>query len=121
MQPQEFSELVDNIEAAMVRFESTSNHAVLRAYLRQDMSSLGQSSSDAIVENDTESIFLVYLWASSWIYLQMKELTVVTASYSYCKNLPENLYPWWMRLRGSIIMNFGWHSVNHCGVGFSPL
>jgi hypothetical protein len=68
MQPQEFSELVDNIEAALVRFESTSNHAVLRVYMRNDMqnirqsvSSSGQPSDDFFVENDNESIFLVYL------------------------------------------------------------
>jgi len=52
MQPQEFSELVDNIEAALVRFESTSNHAVLRVYMRND---------NAVMENDNESLFLVYL------------------------------------------------------------
>jgi hypothetical protein len=67
MQPQEFSELVDNIEAALVRFESTSNHALLRAFMRNDVqnmqsaSSSGQSSLDGGVGNDNESVFLVYL------------------------------------------------------------
>ena len=64
MQPQEFTELVDNIEAALVRFESTSNQAVLRVYMR-DTQKIHQSGSsfshDASVENDNESIFLVYL------------------------------------------------------------
>ena len=67
---QEFSELVDNIEAALVRFESTSNHAVLRLYRRSDiqiqhmtqsMSSTSQSSHNPITESDHESVFLVYL------------------------------------------------------------
>ena len=68
MQPQEFSGLVDNIEAALVRFENTSNHAVLRAFLRNDMqnmrpsvSSSNQSSHVPVVEHDNENIFLVYL------------------------------------------------------------
>ena len=39
----------------------------------------------------------------------------VIVSYLYCKNFPENLYPLWMRLRGSITMNFGWRSVSHGG------
>lgn len=64
MQPQEFSGLVDNIEAALVRFENTSNHAVLRAFLRNDMqnmrpsvSSSNQSSRVPVVEHDNENIF----------------------------------------------------------------
>ncbi len=70
MVAQEFSELVDNIEAALVRFESTSNHAVLRLYRRSDiqiqhmtqsMSSISQSSQNSVTESDHESVFLVYL------------------------------------------------------------
>ena len=68
MQPQEFSHLVDNIEAALVRFENTSNHAVLRAFLQNDMQNMrpsvpspNQSSHVPVVEHDNENIFLVYL------------------------------------------------------------
>jgi hypothetical protein len=54
MQPQEFSELVDNIEAALVRFESTSNHAVLRVYMRNDM----QNQAIGVVFGSTIRRFL---------------------------------------------------------------
>lgn len=63
IQPHEFSELVDGIEAALIRFESTSNHAVLRLYRRND--EIKSSSSDdplqPIKDADNENVFLVYL------------------------------------------------------------
>jgi len=62
---EEFSELVENIEAALVRFESTSNHAVLRLYRRSDFQDtqpqLGQSSHNVGAESNNESVFVVYL------------------------------------------------------------
>jgi hypothetical protein len=65
MELEEFSELVDNIEAALVRFESTSNHAVLRLYRRSDFQDaqphLGQSSHNVGAESNNESVFVVYL------------------------------------------------------------
>lgn len=77
MQPYEFSELVEGIEAALVRFESTSNHAVLRLFRRSDMSSSAHPTSPTaspdlrsgrqLEENgflspaDNEHVFLVYL------------------------------------------------------------
>ncbi|KAF9531596.1 Fusaric acid resistance protein-like-domain-containing protein [Crepidotus variabilis] len=69
MEPHEFSELVDTIEAALIRFESTSNHAVLRLYRRSDINNLSQSTSTlsrdsdaAGIDNDNESVFLVYFF-----------------------------------------------------------
>lgn len=71
MEPHEFSELVDSIEAALIRFESTSNHAVLRFYRRSE-ASLSHPTSTSIPEpdgspldTDNESVFLVYLCAIS--------------------------------------------------------
>lgn len=73
MQPHEFSELVEGIEAALVRFEQTSNHAVLRLYRRSDMphpssSTTSPDQSTHIYEEDSdlnpaenENVFLVYL------------------------------------------------------------
>jgi hypothetical protein len=65
MELEEFSELVENIEAALVRFESTSNHAVLRLYRRSDFHNTqphpGQSSHNVGAESNNESVFVVYL------------------------------------------------------------
>jgi len=77
VQPHEFSELVEGIEAALVRFESTSNHAVLRLYRRTDMPSTPRPTPSATSSDpqsrhkyeeyslfnstDNEQVFLVYL------------------------------------------------------------
>lgn len=78
IRPPEFVELVDEIEKALGRFESTSNHALLRLYKRSDLSrsitaslaSLDQRSSYAsgtdeknnlLTSNENEHVFLVYL------------------------------------------------------------
>lgn len=72
-QPHEFSDLIDGIEAALVRFESTSNHAVLRLYRRSDATFLSRPTSSGsqtpinpelnplTAEGDSENVFLVYL------------------------------------------------------------
>lgn len=72
-QPHEFSDLVDGIEAALVRFQSTSNHAVLRLYQRSDVNPLSRPTSSGsqyslnpnnnalTSEGDNENVFLVYL------------------------------------------------------------
>jgi hypothetical protein len=65
----EFLELVDGIERALVRFESTSNNAVLRLYRRSAASELPTDLQDSIYTEDTEvlssadneNVFLVYL------------------------------------------------------------
>jgi hypothetical protein len=72
-QPGEFIELVDGIDRALVRFESTSNHAVLRLYRKSEiaMSSRPQSVASSVhaddmdnsllMGGDNEHVFLVYL------------------------------------------------------------
>jgi hypothetical protein len=77
IQPSEFSELVEGIEAALVRFESISNHAVLRLYRRGNMPSTPRPASSTaspdfhsrhnpeenslLNSTDNEHVFLVYL------------------------------------------------------------
>ncbi|KAG6842094.1 hypothetical protein C0991_002748 [Blastosporella zonata] len=75
----EFLGLVDGIEQALVRFESTSNHALLRWYRKGDgppisrprsiaslrgsvYSSRGDDLDALLVGGDNEQVFLVYLW-----------------------------------------------------------
>ncbi|KXN90635.1 hypothetical protein AN958_03875 [Leucoagaricus sp. SymC.cos] len=76
----EFIELINDIEKALVRFESTSNHALLRLYRRSDiarslsvsLASFDQHSShisDAseaknilLASNENEHVFLVYFF-----------------------------------------------------------
>lgn len=73
IQPHEFTELVEGIEKALLRFESTSNHAVLRLYrksafpsestsfagLRDSMYS--ENVNGILASTDNEHVFLVYL------------------------------------------------------------
>lgn len=75
-QPGEFIELVDGIERALVRFESTSNHAVLRLYRKSEILIYSRPQSVAsetlsvrgddldnslLMGGDNEHVFLVYL------------------------------------------------------------
>lgn len=75
--PPEFIDLVDDIEKALVRFESTSNHALLRLYKRSDISrssiaSFDQHSSHTsgisdgkntlLTSHENEHVFLVYFF-----------------------------------------------------------
>lgn len=82
-QPEEFSELVGQIERALVRFESTSNHAVLRLYRKSEVYTSSTSTSrpasvasvhgrtsfysgrgedtDNVLLDENEQVFLVYL------------------------------------------------------------
>lgn len=80
IQLQEFSELIDGIERALMRFESTSNHAVMRIYRKSDLtyadavetgglspsrasiiSGSGDKENAMLTASDNEHIFLVYL------------------------------------------------------------
>lgn len=66
-------ELVDGIEASLLRFESTSNHALLRIYRKSHAPSIASGHQgdrrstlsaldDALVsEPENEHVFLVYL------------------------------------------------------------
>lgn len=77
-QPPEFVELIDEIEKALGRFESTSNHALVRLYKRSDLSDLGSAPSPSrrssyasrtderdglSTQHENEHVFLVYLYA----------------------------------------------------------
>jgi hypothetical protein len=65
----EFAELVDAIERALFTFESTSNHAVMRLYHRNEIpvtpsrNSVMSFMEDSVVlgSGDNETVFLVYL------------------------------------------------------------
>lgn len=70
VQPQQFDQLLADIERALFTFDSTSNHAVMRLYRKSDMSSASSFTSfnsldgdNAILTSngDHENIFLVYL------------------------------------------------------------
>jgi len=82
----EFFGLIDQIEMALVRFESTSNHALLRLYKRSNMSrasftSLDQRSShtseilegkrNILTSHQNEHVFLVYLWVLSYFQVMV--------------------------------------------------
>lgn len=70
LEQHEFLELVDGIERALVRFESTSNHAVLRLYRRSAAAEIATDLRDSIYTENTEilssaeneHVFLVYLY-----------------------------------------------------------
>lgn len=65
----DFLELVDGIERALFTFESTSNHAVMRLYRRDDFSGLNSRGSiysltdenPVTIGSENENVFLVYL------------------------------------------------------------
>lgn len=73
--PGEFIDLVDGIERALVRFETTSNHAVLRLFRKSEMSTpsrpqsvvsqtlsaRGDDADNPLLTGDNEHVFLVYL------------------------------------------------------------
>ncbi|KAJ7502501.1 hypothetical protein B0H11DRAFT_1988806 [Mycena galericulata] len=69
-QPHEFLELVEGIERALVRFESTSNHAVLRLYRRSAAAdfpndvrfSTYTENTQVLSGADNEHVFLVYFF-----------------------------------------------------------
>jgi hypothetical protein len=68
--PQDFDQLMENIERALFTFDSTSNHAVMRLFRKNDASatpsftSYNTSMGDNLMlgaRNDEENLFLVYL------------------------------------------------------------
>jgi hypothetical protein len=76
IQPSEFSELVEGIEVALVRFESISNDAVMRLYRQSNMPSTPRPTSSSTSPDqsrhyfeehnllnsaDNEHVFFVYL------------------------------------------------------------
>jgi len=77
MEAHEFGELSEGIEAALLRFESTSNHALVRLYRKAKIdpsiitshsmedSILGDNS--ILTSSDNEHVFLVYLCVNHFI------------------------------------------------------
>ncbi|KAI6037545.1 Fusaric acid resistance protein-like-domain-containing protein [Pisolithus marmoratus] len=69
MHPQDFHTIIDEIERALYTFESTSNHALLRLYRRNNLASPPRRSttstiddSQALGDNEHEHIFIVYFF-----------------------------------------------------------
>lgn len=105
---------------ALVRFESTSNHALLRLYKRSDMSRASFTSTDQrssrtseilegkrniLTSHQNEHVFLVYLWVLDWFQIMIAWQLDPLASYSPCKNFQENWLPWSMRWKGFMNVN----------------
>lgn len=69
--PPDFPQLMTDIERALMRFESTSNHAVLRLYQRRLGSTAASTASvesfteadvnSMLTDTENEHVFLVYL------------------------------------------------------------
>ncbi|RXW25613.1 hypothetical protein EST38_g244 [Candolleomyces aberdarensis] len=64
LQPQDFIEMAEGIEAALIRFESTSNHALLRIYRKGASSSQSWKGDDdnSLLTDESEHVFLVYFF-----------------------------------------------------------
>ncbi|KAF8993682.1 Fusaric acid resistance protein-like-domain-containing protein [Cyathus striatus] len=107
---QEFSTLIDNIEHSLLRFESTSNHALLRIYRRASFSvhsrppstasvDLNASNDDYCISLDNESIFLVYFFIFTLQEFARELVSLVDAMeriYAY-EQLRLHKAPWWNR------------------------
>ena len=66
--------LANGIQSALYEFDSTSNHALLRLYHRVDVSTVGSHASMTSADDnllsggsDSEHVFLVYLYVTSWV------------------------------------------------------
>ncbi|KAF8798745.1 hypothetical protein BYT27DRAFT_7122602 [Phlegmacium glaucopus] len=112
IQPHEFSELVERIEAALVQFESTSNHAVLRLYRRTDMPSTPRPTPSVTISDrhkyeenslpsstDNEQVFLVYFFIFTLQEFAKELISLVDAiERIYCYEQQMLLRKsWWMR------------------------
>ncbi|KAF8161056.1 Fusaric acid resistance protein-like-domain-containing protein [Crassisporium funariophilum] len=122
MQPHEFSELVEGIEAALVRFESTSNHAVLRLYRRSDPSNprptspthsetgpaFGQTNK-FLTESDNEHVFLVYFFIFTLQEFAKELISLVDAieRIYYYEQQILHLEPWWIRFATQVQLAVG--------------
>ncbi|KAG5735641.1 hypothetical protein E4T56_gene6971 [Termitomyces sp. T112] len=116
----EFFELIDAIELALVRFESTSNHALLRWYRRNDgppssssprprsVSSFRESSIysskgedlDNAATSDNEQVFLVYFFIFTLQEFAREVVSLIDAMrriYRYEKDCM-NRGRWWERI-----------------------
>ncbi|KAK7001339.1 ArAE-2 domain-containing protein [Favolaschia claudopus] len=103
----EFLELVDGIERALVRFESTSNHAVLRLYRRSAASEFPADLRDSILSENTEvlgseneHVFLVYFFIFTMQEFAGELVSLVDAMnriYSL-EHARVNRPSWWTRI-----------------------
>ncbi|KAG6812597.1 hypothetical protein H0H92_001948 [Tricholoma furcatifolium] len=94
----EFLRLVDNIEKALVRFESTSNHALLRC---SAFSSKGDDLDHALLlGSDNEQVFLVYFFIFTMQEFAREVVSLIDAMgriYHYEQDCL-NRGRWWIRM-----------------------
>ncbi|TFK44661.1 Fusaric acid resistance protein-like-domain-containing protein [Crucibulum laeve] len=113
IQPHEFLELVDHIEHALVRFESTSNHAVLRLYRKTSISHRTSINSgrDAdkenaiLTEGENEHVFLVYFFIFTLQEFSRELVSLVDAMeriYTYEQGYAKRR-SWWTRIASSCL------------------
>ncbi|KAJ6456388.1 Fusaric acid resistance protein-like-domain-containing protein [Mycena sanguinolenta] len=108
LEQHEFFELVDGIERALVRFESTSNHAVLRLYRRSAAMEYPSDLRDSIYTENTEilsgaeneHVFLVYFFIFTMQEFAGELVSLVDAMgriYSL-EHARTNRTRWWTRI-----------------------
>ncbi|KAJ6507413.1 Fusaric acid resistance protein-like-domain-containing protein [Mycena vitilis] len=96
----EFLELVDGIERALVRFESTSNHAVLRLYRRSAASEVPDDENTEALTADNEHVFLVYFFIFTMQEFAGELVSLIDAMgriYSL-EQARANRARWWTRI-----------------------
>ncbi|KAF7357929.1 ArAE-2 domain-containing protein [Mycena venus] len=108
LEQHEFLELVEGIERALARFESTSNHAVLRLYRRSAAAELPADLRDSIYTENTEvlsgaeneHVFLVYFFIFTMQEFAGELVSLVDAMsriYSL-EHARTNRARWWSRI-----------------------
>ncbi|KAF8906572.1 Fusaric acid resistance protein-like-domain-containing protein [Gymnopilus junonius] len=126
VQPHEWSDLVAGIEAALVRFESTSNHAVLRLYRRSvtsspilPMISPNQFTTSHLLskrspDTDHESVFLVYFFIFTLQEFAKELMLLVDAIeriYSYEQHVLHRP-SWWTKLSSLLQSSAAYFSLS---------
>ncbi|KAF8893583.1 hypothetical protein BD779DRAFT_1507033 [Infundibulicybe gibba] len=127
IEPQDFHELADGIERALIRFESTSNHAVLRLYRKSEASTVYMSQESSIASLDPhasisslnteqrdnamlaganhEHVFLVYFFIFTLQEFSRELVSLVDAMgriYHFEQQMI-NRGPWWKRLMKAVV------------------
>lgn len=135
LQPQDFIEMAEGIEAALVRFESTSNHALLRIYKKgANASSRGVSpvemsasrsrswdGDNSLLTDEGEHVFLVYLCVPFHIHQLVVLIILGKALSSPFKNLLKNSFRWWMLWSGYMATSVGAYCNGRSGAAFPRL